>query len=76
VKKRMDAARQIVSACTKARVNPLHIGSRREAQRHHEFRITGNDLTYPPKLDIEDIEPRQVSLNIDARAAENPRPAP
>ncbi len=36
---------------------------------HRTFRITSNDLTYPPKLDLEDIEPRQVSLDIDQRPA-------
>lgn len=33
------------------------------------FRITSNELSYPGKLDLEDIEPRQVTLDIDERAA-------
>jgi uncharacterized protein (TIGR00159 family) len=43
---------------------------------HREFRITGNDLTYPPKLDLEDIEPRQVSLDINERPDDRPKPGP
>ena len=42
----------------------------------HEFPITDKDLTYPPKLNLEDIEPRQVSLDINERPAENSRPGP
>lgn len=43
---------------------------------HREFRITSNDLTYPPKLDLEDIEPRQISLDISERPADSAKPNP
>jgi uncharacterized protein (TIGR00159 family) len=35
------------------------------------FRITSSELSYPPKLDIEDIEPRQVALDIEERPTTN-----
>jgi len=43
----------------------LQLWDARRGQR--QFRITSNELSYPPKLDIDDIEPRQVTLNIDER---------
>lgn len=40
------------------------------------FRITSSELTYPPKLDLEDIEPRQVALEIGERPPPAAKTAP
>jgi diadenylate cyclase len=39
-----------------------------------QFRITSDDLTYPSDLNIEDIEPRQVTLDIEGRPDDSPKP--
>jgi diadenylate cyclase len=42
-----------------------------EARRgKHRFLITGRDLSFPPGLELEDIEPRQVLLDIENRPAD------
>jgi uncharacterized protein (TIGR00159 family) len=40
------------------------------------FRITSNELSYPGRLEIEDIEPRQVTLDIDERPPNGAKPNP
>ena len=42
----------------------------------HPFRITSGDLSYPDKLNIQDIEPRQATLDIDERPPADARPGP
>lgn len=43
-----------------------------------QFRITSRELSYPANLDIDDIEPRQVTLEIEERppAPETDKPPP
>jgi len=42
----------------------------------NRLRITSSDLSYPDRLDLEDIEPRQVTLEIEERQSNGPRPGP
>jgi uncharacterized protein (TIGR00159 family) len=41
-----------------------------------QVNITSSDLVYPSPLNIEDIEPRQVALNIDVRTTNGPPVSP
>jgi len=36
----------------------------------HRFSVTSRDLSYPPGLELEDIEPRQVLLEFENRSAD------
>jgi hypothetical protein len=36
----------------------------------HRFSVTSRDLSYPPGLKLEDIEPRQALLDIENRSAD------
>jgi hypothetical protein len=38
------------------------------------FRITSTELSYPSQLDLDDIEPRQVTLEIEERPVEIEKP--
>ena len=40
------------------------------------FRITSTEVSYPAKLNLEDIEPRQVTLDIDERPPAAAKPEP
>ena len=40
----------------------------------HQFLINNENLRYPPGLEIQDIEPRQVTLDIEERPDERPNP--
>lgn len=40
------------------------------------FRITSTEVSYPGKLNLEDIEPRQVTLDIDERPPADAKPEP
>jgi len=54
----------------------LQLWDARKGRR--QFRITSTELSYPPTLDIEDIEPRKVTLDIEERppTPETVKPVP
>ena len=54
----------------------LVIGLGETARGRQRVRISSRDLSFPGKLDLEDIEPREVFIEIQAKPPETSKPQP